>query len=86
MNCLFDSPITFQRELWVDGKKTCWISAHLIAQRNTGWYDQLPRDPKERWLWIKPFIPGTCDGDPAAMEILATANTSNHTREGGFDA
>jgi hypothetical protein len=85
MDCVFDSPITFQRELWVDGKKTCWISAHLIAQRDIRWRDMLPRNPEVRHLWARPFIPGECDGDPAAMKALSTNNTTNPTSEGDYD-
>jgi hypothetical protein len=79
MDCIFDNPITFQREVWVDGKKTCWISAQLIDQRDTRWRDRLPRGPEIERLWVESFSPRKCDGDPAAMEALATNSTAKPT-------
>jgi hypothetical protein len=85
MNCLFDNPSTCNRELWVNGKKTCWISWHLLAQKNTAWQGRLPRDPETRRLWTKPFVPGQYEGDPTAMELPSPINTSSPAREGDYD-
>jgi len=60
-SCIYDNPATWQRELWVDGRLDCFVTAELLLQKKWPWRSEPPA------AWLKQWEPGSMQGDPEAI-------------------
>jgi hypothetical protein len=62
-SCIYDNPATWTRQMWMDGRMICSLSAKILLQREPRWPWRRPPPA----AWRAPWQPGQIQGDPKAL-------------------